>query len=238
MISRIIEAKPEELRVFLEEAAGVSKYKERRRETENRLTTRARTWRASSDILRELNAHLEKLEAQAEVAARYHELQAELQLKQHLLWFLRRRDAAAERERHARSSSRAGNELEAENAELRSHRARLETARAAHYEAGDALHAAQGALYEANAEVARLESELRHAEETPPAPGEPAHRAARPARRRGASSARSSRRRCTCGRRARARAKQRVADTQAGARDRECAPAARPSRRSAARRSS
>src|SRR5688500_130873 len=166
MISRVIEAKPEELRVFLEEAAGVSKYKERRRETENRLADTRENLARITDLRMELGAQLDKLEAQARVATQYNELHAELQLKQHLLWFLRRRDAAAERERHARDTGKASNELEAENAELRSLESRLETARAAHYRAGDGLNAAQAALYAANAEVARHESELRHVEET------------------------------------------------------------------------
>jgi len=166
MISRVIEAKPDELRVFLEEAAGVSKYKERRRETESRLTDTRENLARITDIRLELGAQLEKLEAQARVAARYKEYQSDLQLKQHLLWFLRRRDAAAERERHGQEVGKATNALEAENAELRSTESRVETARAGHYGAGDALNAAQGALYASNAEVARHESELRHAEET------------------------------------------------------------------------
>ena len=166
MISRVIEAKPEELRVFLEEAAGISKYKERRRETENRLADTRENLARINDIRVELAAQLEKLEAQAKVATRYQEYQAELQGKQQLLWFLRRRDAAAERDRHAQEIAKATNELEAENARLRQLEARLEGARSQHYQAGDGLNAAQGALYAANAEVARHESELRHIEET------------------------------------------------------------------------
>jgi chromosome segregation protein len=166
MISRVIDAKPEELRVFLEEAAGISKYKERRRETENRLADTRDNLARITDIRTELATQLEKLQAQATVATRYKEYHSELQLKQHLLWYARRRDAAAERERHALEMSKATNELEAENAELRHLESRVETARAAHYSAGDALNAAQAALYAANAEVARLESELRHVEET------------------------------------------------------------------------
>jgi chromosome segregation protein len=166
MISRVIEAKPEELRVFLEEAAGVSKYKERRRETETRLADTRENLARITDIRLELGAQLEKLEAQAKVAARYQEFHADLQLKQQLLWFVRRRDAGAERDRHGAEIARVGNELEAENAQLRGLDSRLEAARAQHYQAGDALNAAQGALYAANAEVARHESELRHVEET------------------------------------------------------------------------
>ena len=166
MISRVIEAKPEELRVFLEEAAGISKYKERRKETESRLADTRENLARISDIRLELGTQIEKLDAQAQVATRYKDLQDDLQLKQHLLWYLRRRDAAAEREKHSAEVARVGNELEAENAQSRSLESRLEMARAAHYQAGDAMNSAQGALYGANAEVARHESELRHAEET------------------------------------------------------------------------
>ncbi|HEY5897019.1 MAG TPA: chromosome segregation protein SMC [Burkholderiales bacterium] len=166
MISRVIEAKPEELRVFLEEAAGISKYKERRKETETRLADTRDNLARITDIRLELGAQIEKLDAQAQVATRYQELQSDLHLKQQLLWYLRRRDAASERERHSAEVTRVTNELEAENAESRHLETRLETSRAAHYQAGDALNAAQAALYGANAEVARLESELRHVEET------------------------------------------------------------------------
>jgi chromosome segregation protein len=166
MISRVIEAKPDELRVFLEEAAGISRYKERRKETEHRLADTRENLARVTDIRLELGSQIEKLDAQARVATRYQEFQADLQLKQQLLWFLRRRDAAAERGRHAQEIARQANELEARTATLREIESRVETARAAHYRDGDAMSAAQAALYAANAEVARLESELRHVEET------------------------------------------------------------------------
>ena len=166
MISRVIEAKPDELRVFLEEAAGISRYKERRRETEHRLADTRENLARVTDIRLELGTQIEKLDAQAKVATRYQEFQADLQLKQQLLWFLRRRDAAAERERHAQEIARQASELKARTATLRGIESRVETARAAHYRDGDAMNAAQAALYAANAEVARLESELRHVEET------------------------------------------------------------------------
>ncbi len=166
MISRVIEARPDELRVFLEEAAGISRYKDRRRETENRLADTRENLARVNDIRTELGAQIEKLEGQAEVASRYKELQEDLQLKQHLLWFLRRKDAAADREKHARDLAAVANEVEAGTAQLREVESRVETARVAHYGAGDALNAAQAAVYEANAEVARHESELRHVEES------------------------------------------------------------------------
>ena len=161
-ISRIIESRPEELRLFLEEAAGVSKYKERRRETEHRLRDTRENLTRVEDILRELNANLEKLEKQAEVAARYHALQAAGTLKLHQLWFLKHRDAAAEEARVAKAVAEATNALEARLAELRYVEAQLETVRQAHYGASDELHTAQGALAEAALEVSRLEERIRY----------------------------------------------------------------------------
>jgi len=165
-ISRIIESKPEELRLFLEEAAGVSKYKERRRETENRLKDTRENLTRVDDILRELNANLEKLESQAEVALTYRRLVDEQTLKQHQLWFLKHRDAAKEEERVKRAVEEAHNALQAKLAELRHVEAELETVRQAHYAGGDTLHAAQGALSEAALEVSRLEERIRYVVES------------------------------------------------------------------------
>ncbi|GAD24133.1 chromosome segregation protein SMC [Acidovorax sp. MR-S7] len=161
-ISRIIESRPEELRLFLEEAAGVSKYKERRRETENRLADTRENLTRVEDILRELNANLEKLEKQAEVAAKYNALQHDATLKQHQLWYLKRADAEAEQTRVRNEGLQAVNDLESRMADLRRVEADLETIRQAHYEAGDQVNQAQGKLYEATAEVGKLEAEIRY----------------------------------------------------------------------------
>lgn len=160
-ISRIIESKPEELRLFLEEAAGVSKYKERRRETENRLSDTRENLTRVEDILRELNANLEKLEKQAEVAQRYNALQADATLKQHQLWFLKRAESETDQAKVKADQEQAVNNLEARMADLRRIEADLETIRQAHYAAGDQVNQAQGQLYEASAEVGRLEAEIR-----------------------------------------------------------------------------
>jgi chromosome segregation protein len=165
MISRIIEARPEELRVFLEEAAGVSKYKERRRETENRLADARENLSRVADIQRELESQIEKLTAQAEVARQYRELQGDLANQQHLFWLVKRNDAANERNRHTREIERATTGLDAETAKLRGAEKDLENARTEHFAASDAVNAAQGEYYAANAEVQRLETEIRHVSE-------------------------------------------------------------------------
>ncbi|MEK0429167.1 MAG: chromosome segregation protein [Pseudomonadota bacterium] len=161
MISRIIEARPEELRIFLEEAAGVSKYKERRRETENRLQDTRENLQRVEDILRELNANLAKLEAQAEVASHYHTLHAEQEEKQRLLWLLRRNEARAEQEKFLRDIEKAQTDLEEQTAKLRHIETELEHMRQAHYASGDRMHQAQGALYQTNSEIGSLEAQIK-----------------------------------------------------------------------------
>ena len=166
MISRIIEARPDDLRVFLEEAAGVTRYKERRKETNGRLEDTRENLLRVEDIRQELGNQMERLEAQAEVARRYQGLNEQLVLRQQVLWLLKKREAEAERQRLSLDVERATTELEAQSAALRETEARAEETREAHFAAGDALHNAQSDMYAANAEVARLEAEIRHRRES------------------------------------------------------------------------
>ena len=161
MISRIIESRPEELRVFLEEAAGVSRYKERRRETENRIHDTHENLVRVEDILRELNNNLEKLEAQAVVANKYHSLQADQEEKQKLLWMLRKREAATEQKKHFAEIEKCQLDLEEQTAKLRHVELELDQMRQAHYAVGDKMHQAQGHLYQTNAEIGSLEAQIK-----------------------------------------------------------------------------
>ncbi len=160
MIARIIEAKPEELRVFLEEAAGVSKYRDRRRETELRLADTRVNLSRVSDILLELDKQLTHLGEQAEVAQVYRDLEARRETTQRLFWLLNKQEAAARRERYIQQVEKTKNDLEAEIASLREVESKLEGARSEHFGLSDALHAKQGDLYATNAEVARLEQQI------------------------------------------------------------------------------
>lgn len=162
MISRLIEAKPEELRGYLEEAAGVSKYKERRRETETRLKDARDNLNRVEDIQRELRNQIEKLTAQAEVAQRYRSLQADLTFSQHRLWYARKHDATQQRARIDKDLTEAQNRLEAETAQLRHIEATLEAARQAQFAGQDTLNTAQAAYYQAQSEVARIEQTMAH----------------------------------------------------------------------------
>ncbi|MBI5329546.1 MAG: chromosome segregation protein SMC [Betaproteobacteria bacterium] len=162
MISRIIDAKPEELRGFLEEAAGVSKYKERRKETEYRLRDTRENLARVADIREELARQLEKLTVQAEVARRYFALDADRTLKTRFLSLVRRRDAQVRQADLERQLEAARNEIEAKTADLRRLEAELEAQRLAQFEATEGLNTAQAGFYEASAEVARVEQELKH----------------------------------------------------------------------------
>lgn len=166
MISRIIEARPEELRLFLEEAAGVSKYKERRRETETRLKDARDNLLRLDDIREELTQQLEKLTSQAQVAQHYLELHAKKQRTEQQLTLVRLLDAEREQARWFREGQQAAISFEEAVAGLRSHESQLETLREEHFKVSDQLHHEQGKLYEANARLARLEQQLTHLRES------------------------------------------------------------------------
>jgi len=160
MISRVITSKPEELRIFLEEAAGVSKYRERRRETELRLEDTRENLSRVGDIQGELATQIEHLTQQAEVAAKYQELQGQLALNHNLLAFTRLREAEQAKNRYGNEVQKVTVALEAETARMREAERGLEELRSKHYEETDQLQELQGQLYAANAEVQSLEQEI------------------------------------------------------------------------------
>jgi len=161
MISRIVEARPEELRTFLEEAAGVTKYKERRRETETRLADTRENLTRIGDVIRELDGQIERLQRQAEVARQYRGLTQDHERAQALAWLTRQQHSVAEQARHARDIEQGEAAIEAQMAELRAVELRLTQEREAHYGANDAANAAHAELARINAEIGRLEGEIR-----------------------------------------------------------------------------
>jgi chromosome segregation protein len=166
MISRLIEAKPEDLRVFFEEAAGISKYKERRRETENRIRHTQENLSRVNDLSEEIDKQLEKLKRQARSAERFKVLRdQERRVKAELLTL---RYQALHEESGDRRKRMQENEtqLQAVTAELRAVEAALEKGREAHIEASDSFNAVQGRYYEIGAEVARVEQAIQHSKET------------------------------------------------------------------------
>jgi len=165
-ISRIIESKPEELRVFLEEAAGVSKYKERRKETEARLEDTQENMTRVQDILRELDAQLIKLESQAEVAQKYTEYQQMIHEQQQMLWVMRYIEGEQNQNQQQQIIRQAQIDLEEKIAKVRSIESELEIKRNQQYELQNNVSQAQGDLYEVNAQISRIESEIKFANDS------------------------------------------------------------------------
>ncbi|MCW9057595.1 MAG: chromosome segregation protein SMC [Gammaproteobacteria bacterium] len=166
MISRLIEARPEDLRVFLEEAAGISKYKERRRETENRMRHTSENLARLNDLRDELEKQLEKLNRQARTAEKFKELrEQERRVKAELLT-LRHDQMQGQNEQQARAIAEQETNLEAVIAAQRAVEAAMEKNREQHVELVETFNEVQGHYYELGAEVARVEQAIQHARET------------------------------------------------------------------------
>ncbi|MDO6385447.1 chromosome segregation protein SMC [Uliginosibacterium sp. 31-12] len=166
MISRVIEARPEEVRAFLEEAAGVTKYKERRRETEGRLSDARDNLARVEDIRAELGQQIDRLEVQAEVARRYKELTSQLAQKQVLLWRYKHTTAQVEQFRLAETIAQAQSSIEEAQHKLVETETRITLAREAHVVTSEAVSSAQAELFAITAEVSRIEAELKNLRDT------------------------------------------------------------------------
>ena len=164
-ISQIIEAKPEELRNYLEEAAGVSKYKERRRETEFRLRDTRENLSRIQDVLNEIVQQIAKLESQAIIATKYNELTEKHKFHQAQVWVLKKRDASTVWKKHQAQVEKLVNELEQQTAALRKIEAEVENLRQAHINASDEINKNQASFYEINAEVSNIENNIRNQNE-------------------------------------------------------------------------
>jgi chromosome segregation protein len=164
-ISRIIEAKPEELRMFLEEAAGISKYKERRRETENRMRHTRDNLDRLNDLRDELDKQLARLKRQARTAERYKVLKEEERLVkaqlQGLRWNVLNEQAQAQDARLREEET----VLESALARQRAIEADIEKQRALQAEASDRHNSVQSRFYSIGADIARLEQSIQHARE-------------------------------------------------------------------------
>ena len=165
MISRIIEARPEDLRLFLEEAAGISKYKERRKETESRMKATRENLERMDDLREEVGKQLLHLERQADTAARYTALKAEERQLELGLKALRWRALDAEIGEQDRKLAALANDQEAGNARLRRIEADIEARRADHAQASDAFNQVQGRFYAVGSEIARAEQAIGFANE-------------------------------------------------------------------------
>ena len=165
MISQIVEARPEELRGFLEEAAGISRYKERRRETENRIRHTRENLERLSDLREEVTKQLEKLQRQAKAATKYRELKERYRVDEAKLLALRWRETQRQLDEHNKRIASLKTELESRMAEQRAAEKELENLRQAQQTASEETQKIQASLYEVGAEIARLEQAIEHQKE-------------------------------------------------------------------------
>ncbi|WP_295476968.1 chromosome segregation protein SMC [uncultured Pseudomonas sp.] len=165
MISKLIEAKPEELRNFIEEAAGISKYKERRRETENRIRRTQENLARLTDLREELERQLERLHRQAQAAEKYQQYKGEeRQLKAQLsaLRWQTLNDQVRQREAVIGDQEVA---YEALVAEQRNADAGIERLRDGHHELSERFNLVQGRFYSVGGDIARVEQSIQHGQQ-------------------------------------------------------------------------
>ncbi|WP_369959433.1 chromosome segregation protein SMC [Pseudomonas benzenivorans] len=165
MISKLIEAKPEDLRNFIEEAAGISKYKERRRETENRIRRTHENLARLTDLREELERQLERLQRQAQAAEKYQQYKAEERQLKAQLTALRWQ---ALNEQVGQREAVIGNQevsFEALVAEQRNADASIERLRDGHHELSERFNLVQGRFYSVGGDIARIEQSIQHGQQ-------------------------------------------------------------------------
>ena len=165
MISQVIDAKPEELRVYLEEAAGISKYKERRKETETRIRHTRENLDRLSDLRDEVAKQLQHLARQAKQAEQYQAIQAERSIKDAQWKALEFRALDVRLQGLREKLLREETQLEQVIAEQREAERELETGRERRETASDTLNAAQAGVYQVGSTLARVEQQIAHQQE-------------------------------------------------------------------------
>lgn len=165
MISRLIEAKPEELRAHVEEAAGTSKYKERRRETENRIRHTRENLDRLNDLREEQAKQLNHLQKQANAAEKFKLIKAEQRLLRAELQLILWQTIQEKMSGFEQSILTHENLLEAKIAELRNIDKNLEYNRQARTEHSDILNEIQSHYYSLGADISRIEQNIAHAKE-------------------------------------------------------------------------
>ncbi len=162
MISKLIEAKPEELRIFIEEAAGISKYKERRKETESRMKRTAENMERLTDIREELERQLQHLQRQASAAEKYTDLKKEERLYRAQFQALQWRDLDGLAKQRNEEISRYELDVEASVTKQTSLNTTVEKLFTSHADARDAHSEVQGRFYGLAADIARTEQAIQN----------------------------------------------------------------------------
>ena len=162
MISQIVEARPEDLRVHLEEAAGISKYKERRKETESRIKATRENLDRLNDVRQEIDKQLEHLNRQAKQAERYQKLKADAVRVEAELKTLHLNSLRGEIDQRAQALKTFELRIDELTAEQRNVEARIESERSTQQAASDHFNSVQAELYRVGGEVARVEQQINY----------------------------------------------------------------------------
>ncbi|MEZ5529975.1 MAG: chromosome segregation protein SMC [Porticoccaceae bacterium] len=165
MISNLIEAKPDELRIYIEEAAGISKYKERRKDTESRMRRTQENLERLTDIREELGRQLGRLERQAQAAEKYAEFKKEERRVKAELQALRWRVLEGQMTERRKVITDYELKIESLVTERSGCDTALERHRSEYTEFGDGFNEVQGRYYAIGAEVARIEQAIQHVQD-------------------------------------------------------------------------
>jgi chromosome segregation protein len=165
MISRVIEAKSDDMRAFIEEAAGISRYKERRKETESRVADTRENLERLQDVRDEIEKQIRHLQRQAATARRYQGFKEQERRLTAELLALKLRDLDSGAEVHDSAMRERELAMQAALADQRAAEAAIEKQRAFHTEQSDRVSAVQGRYYEIGADISRLEQTIQHTRE-------------------------------------------------------------------------
>ena len=166
MVTRVVESKPEELRQFLEEAAGISKYKERRRDTENRIRHTRENLERVEDIRQELDGQIQKLQRQSKAAAKYKEYKKEERSLRAQLLALRWKGLDQSVAHHNSVLKQQDIELEGIIAKQRETEADIESLRSQQTETNDHLNTVQAEFYALGADISGVEQKIQYTRDT------------------------------------------------------------------------
>ena len=165
VITRLIEARPEELRIFLEEAAGISKFRERRRETENRIRHTRDNISRLTDILEELEKQLDHLQRQARAAERYKLLREEERVLKAELLALEWKELCANAGDRNRTVRSRETRVEEGLARLRAVEGDIEIQREKYTAANDSFNNVQADFYQVGSDISHTEQRINHIRE-------------------------------------------------------------------------
>ena len=166
MVSKIVSAKPEEMRTFIEEAAGISKYKERRKETEQRIKKTKENLSRVLDIRDEIKRLINRLQNQANAAEKYKKFQVEEKDLKLNISILNSLSAKAQKDKLSSQISSLANQITVKSAEVETHQSTIDQIRTEHSSVLSAFEIAQKNFYSIGADIARYEANIQNLNKT------------------------------------------------------------------------